>query len=538
MGLALIMLLNFGEAAVTLMVPWFGANFGASLIAGSLAEQGALLTLAIIFGLLVVQSLVRLGGGYLNAVVSESILADLRTRIFDHVQRLPLAYHHGRRRGDIIALLTQESARLSDFVSRTLVGLPAQILTAAGASLLILTIDPVLAILVPLLIVVFYLTMRVLGRRFRQLGQEIQAADAEAIALAEENLDLLPAIKSFTIESVESRRYRTQIELQKTLQLRLTRLNNFLGPMINLTVSASVLALLFFAGRKLDAGTMTSTELLRFLLYVAVLVRPVSDLSFIYGQIQTARGTLARIASTLAAEVEAVDPPQGAAPRIRGDIVFDNVTFAYPERTPAVHGLNFAVRAGQAIAITGENGAGKSTAVALLMGFYRPEGGRILLDGQDIAEMPLARLRAAIGYVPQTRHLRNGSVWDNIVFGNANATKSQVEAAARIAQAHEFVCNLPNGYDTQIGDKGVRLSGGQRQRIALARALLKDPPILILDEATSMYDLEGEAAFIAGSREALAGRTVILITHRPASLALASRTFHMADGKIGETASG
>ena len=215
---------------------------------------------------------------------------------------------------------------------------------------------------------------------------------------------------------------------------------------------------------------------------------------------------------------------------MRGDIEFRDVIFAYPGRQPVLDHFNLHIRAGETVAITGENGAGKSTLVHLLMRLHEPDAGRILIDGTDIASVSLASLRGQIGVVPQHVLLFNGSVRDNIGYGRADADEAAVEHAARLAQAHDFIAKLPQGYDTLIGDQGVRLSGGQRQRIALARALLKDPPILILDEATAMFDPEGEARFIEDCRATLGGKTVLIITHRPASLALADRVVEWQKG--------
>jgi subfamily B ATP-binding cassette protein MsbA len=232
---------------------------------------------------------------------------------------------------------------------------------------------------------------------------------------------------------------------------------------------------------------------------------------------------------------EEPEPPPNVGtvlPKVRGEIRFEGVSFGYPGRPPALQGLHFHIAAGETVAITGPNGAGKSTLSHLLARLHKPGEGRITIDGADIATVSLASLRSQIGIVPQHVLLFNATVRENIAYGRVDATDVQIEAAARAARAHDFIGGLPAGYDTVIGDQGVRLSGGQRQRIALARALLKDPPILILDEATAMFDPEGEREFLEACRDLLATRTVLLITHRPAPLAMADRTIRLEGGRV------
>ena len=530
LGLALLMAIAIADAAISLVIPWLGGLLGAEFLGGGNGRLGALQIAGIILAILAGKTALRVFSALIYARVSESILADLRKRLFDHLLALPLPWHQARNRGDVMAVLTLETDRLGHFITGTLVSILPMVLTAVGASILMLRIDPVLSFLVPVLVPAFYILMRLMGRMLRGLAQHIRAEHATAVSMLEEMLDLLPAIKSFTAEPFERRRFAGQVEKLRSLSLKQARYYAMLDPAMSFAVSASAVILLFMAGHSLQAGQLTPAETIAFLMYVALLIRPVSSLASVYGQVQTARGTLARLQDVLSAATEppAAGPP---LPRISGDIRFEGVTFAYPGRAAAVRDLTLHIRPGETVALTGPNGAGKTTAIGLLLRFYLPEAGRILLDGQDIATLPSDHLRAAIGHVPQSRHLRNATVAENIAFGQ-DTSPERIRAAARIAQAHEFITALPQGYDTLVGDKGVRLSGGQQQRVALARALVKDPPILILDEATSMYDLGGEAAFIAECRTALAGRTVILITHRPASLALADRILRLEDGRV------
>jgi ABC-type multidrug transport system fused ATPase/permease subunit len=530
--LALVAMLMLAGSLATLTIPWLVGQLAGGILTGVTAHVP--LIVGGLLALLAAQGLLAFASAWLSAETSHRLLADLRIALHDHLQSLPLAFHQERRQGETLALMTYEIERLNHFVTGTLVSVPPLLLTAAGAVVLMFRIDATLALLVPLSIPAFYLALKLIGRRLRGLARRIQEAEAAAIGTAEEHLTMLPAIKSFVREAPESARYARQIEDATNLSLKEARIYAGLEPMVQFIAAAAAVLMLWLAGRTLQQGALSPGDLVSFLLYAAVLTRPVASLSHLYGQVQTARGTLQRLAAVLAEPPEPGHAATGRMERARGEIAFRNVSFAYPGREPALRDLDLVIPAGETLALTGENGAGKSTLVALLQRLYTPQAGAILIDGQDISGLALADLRRQIGDVPQRPLLFNGTVAANIGYGREGASETQIEAAARLAQAHEFITHLPQGYGTEIGDNGVRLSGGQRQRIALARALLKDPPILVLDEATAMFDLEGEEAFIAACAEAFRERTVILITHRPASLALADRILTLHEGRVSE----
>ncbi len=529
-SLALSGLLMLMESGTTLAVPWLGGRFAQHVLSGVANNAGTvLLALLALFAL---QALLKFGNDYLMGRTSAQILADLRIRIYDHLQALPLAFYQQRRQGDVIALITHEVSQLASFITGTLLASVPLLLTVAGALVLMLRIDLLLAGLVALLVPVFYLLLKILGRRLQPLARELQAADAMAVAIADENLGMLPAIKTFTREAEESGRYRRKVVEIKELSTSQQRVYAALEPAVQFVAAAAVVLLLWSASARIGNGQMTPAELVSFLLYAALLTRPVGALANVYGQTRMAKGTLKRLQSVLTERAEPILQAGHALPTVRGEIEFRDVEFAYPGRPPAIAGLNLRIRAGETVALTGENGAGKSTLMHLLMRLHEPQSGAIFIDGIDIASVSLHSLRSQIGVVPQHVLLFNGSVRDNIGYGRPGAEGSAIEHAARLAQAHEFISRLPQGYDTIIGDHGIKLSGGQRQRVALARALLKDPPILVLDEATAMFDPQGELSFIADCHQALAQRTVILITHRPASLALADRVIHISAGTV------
>ena len=526
--LVLCTLLMLVQSAAGLGVPWLAGKFAGQLLGGAAQNGGTLLLL--LLGLLAFQSIVGFASRLLLGNAAEAILADLRIRLYDHLQALPLGWFQARRHGDVLSLLTNDVERLAGYLSGTLLSLLPLLITVVGALVLMAGIDARMTLLVLLMLPLFFLVMKVMGRRLRPLSGQLQQAYADAVAVAEENLTMLPAIKTFTRETLESARYGEQVGRIVHLSNTERKVYAALGPTVQFMAAAAMVLMLWLLGTAPEART--PAEMVSFLLYAAVLTRPIGSLADVYGQTRQARGALERLAEVLN---EPPEPPPGQGrelPAVRGEIQLHDLHFAYTGRAPALQGLNLHIAAGETVALTGPNGAGKSTLAHLLMRLMAPTQGQITIDGTDIAQVTLPSLRRQIGVVPQHVLLFNGSVHDNIAYGLPGATPEAVEAAARSAQAHGFISTLPQGYNTLVGDHGVRLSGGQRQRIALARALLKDPPILILDEATAMFDPEAERSFIADCHHALAQRTVILITHRPASLALADRVLLMEGGTL------
>ena len=534
-ALALSALLLLGEGAAALGLPWMGGQLaGAVLQSGAMSHLDVGAILLLMLGLFALQALLKFGNGYLLGSAADSIVADLKIRLYDHLQALPLAFYHQRRLGDTLALLTSDVYVLSGYLSGTVVALLPLLVTAGGAVVLMFSIRPALALVAVILVPLFYLLIKISTRRLRRLSTELQQEQANAIAMAQENLSLLPAIKTFTREQQESTRYRGQIGRILRLSKEQRAIYAGLEPLLQFIAAAGVVLVLALASADLTEGNLTPAQLVSFLLYAALLTRPVAGLADVYGQTQHMRGALFRLRQAMDERPEPAAHVGIALSSVKGDIEFRDVSFGYRDRSAALEHLDLHIAAGETVAIVGSNGAGKSTLAHLLLRLYEPSAGQIRIDGIDIAGATLQSLRRHIGIVPQHVLLFNATVRDNIAYGRPDPGQAEIEAAANAARAGDFIAQLPQGYDTVIGDRGVRLSGGQQQRLALARALLKDPPILILDEATAMFDPQGEAEFLQACRDTLKRRTVILITHRSASLAVADRIVRMEQGRIVE----
>ena len=517
--LALIALLLLGVTATNLANPLIAGVVTASL----LDEPGrAGLPLATILlgwlGLLLVRAVLSVASGSLVGSTGADMSAGLRRRVYEHLQVLPLGWFHERKQGEALSLLTADAEAISRFVTQTVVQLLPQVITLAFAFLAMAWLDPLIAGLALLLLPAYTVVTRLIGRRIRPLSRAWIDSWSGLVALVNENLGMMPALKAFARERLESERFARHNRDLLDVSKRQIWLTSLLTPTIALMAGAGALLLLWVGIGHVESGRLQTSELVTLLLYVMLLTGPLSGLAGVYGQAMHARGAAERLLDFFAERPEPLGDGGLAPDGVEGDIEFRDLDFAYPGRPPLFAGFNLSIAAGETIALTGPNGAGKSTLVHLLMRFMDPQGGQVLLDGVDIRELDLASLRRQVGLVAQNTLLLNGTVAENIAYGAPGATMEEMKKAAKAARADEFIEALPDGYDTVIGDQGVKLSGGQRQRLALARALLKDPPILVLDEATTEFDPEGERDFIEGYAEQLNRRTVILITHRPASL--------------------
>ncbi len=531
-AVALLLALLLLENLTALLSPWLAGRFSETLLSGGTSapigyKQLLLLWLALLF----FQALVSYCNRIVSAKNSERMVADLRQLLYAHLQALPISFFHQRKHGQNLSLLSYDTSIIGTFVSNTLISLLPHCLTALGALVCMMLISPGLAALCALLIPLFIVLTKVLGRTTRPLSRELMQRYENLHSIAEENLSSIPLIKSFTRETDELERFRLGNEELFTASTEYNKAQSQLAPITGFLSGAMIILFLLLAGDRLLAGSLTTGQLISLFLYGLLLTRPLSSMAAVYGQSQRALTSIRRLADVLGESPEQHDLGR-PLPKVQGEINFDGVGFAYPGRSPLFTSLNLTIEAGQTIAITGLNGSGKSTLVHLLLRLFTPDHGRISIDTIDIATVSLESLRKQIGLVQQSVLLRNSTVRDNLLFGKADASEAELIRAAQAAHAYEFIVALPEGFETIIGDRGVKLSGGQKQRLSLARALLKDPPILILDEATAMFDPEGESSFIRDNLQALGEKTVLIITHRPATLALADHIYTLDKGHL------
>ena len=508
-----------------------GGRFVDSIIGGVTGSGWTFQHILIAVGVLfTVRALLTVAGGFLFAKRAVQISAAMREKTYQHLQALPLGYFQQRRQGEVLSVLTNDVAVISGYLSSSVVGILPSVVTALGSIILMISIDAKMAAAATAAIPIFYVLIKYVGRGMRGISKQLQEAWAKSFAIEEENVSLLPAIKAMARETLETEKHRKSLLEYVQLTTKQQWRQTAIGPGMMWAASMGMLAILWVAGERVIGGEIGKGAIVSFLLYTALLTQPVSAMAALYGQTQHARAAMDRVLALYEQAPEDYGADRPALSVRDGAIEFVDLAFSYPNREPVLRGFNLTIPARQTIAITGDNGAGKSTLVSLLLRFNVPSHGLVRIDGQNVAACSLESLRKSIGYVSQNVYLVNGTLHDNIAYGRPDASAEEVAHAAKLAQAGDFIAELPDGFATVVGDHGIRLSGGQRQRVALARVLLLDPPILVLDEATAMFDPDAELSFLHDCAAALANRTVLLITHRPASLALAERIVRLRSG--------
>ncbi len=499
-------------------------------------DRGLLDALALaLFGLFLLQTVLRFFGSYWLAWVGERLIADLRRDVYTHLHRLGLRFYTGSRTGEITSRLTNDIGRLRSAATEDLGQLVAQALTLVGSVGLMLVLNWRLSLVVFATVPAVTLLSRYFGAVVRRYAREIQDRLAETTAIAEEALAAVRVVKAFAREDYETGRYGAAVEGLFGTARRQALINAAFWSLVGLLFFSGLVVIFWFGGVEVLAGRLTAGDLVAFIFYAFSIAQSVGVLSRLYTSYSSAAGASERVFELLDTEPEIGDAP-GARPlpAPEGEIVFEDVTFGYEPGQPVLRGVSFRAAPGQTVALVGPSGAGKTTLLNLIPRFYDPDAGRVLLDGHDLRDVQTRSVRAQIGLVSQEVQLFGASIGENIRYGRLDATDAEVRAAAEAANAAAFIEALPDGYATEVGERGVKLSGGQRQRVAIARALLKDPRILLLDEATSALDSESEALVQEALARLLRGRTAFVIAHRLATVRDADRILVLDHGRIVE----
>jgi len=471
--------------------------------------------------------------GYLSSWVGQQMVYGIRRDLYRQVLRQSMSFFERESVGQVASRLTNDVNALSDVVSSGLLSIMADFLTLVGSVVVMALMSPPLTLVTMIAMPIVILSMGYLGKRMRSAYRHVQQELAQVNAGVEQGVSGMRVVQSLSQESFTIEQFQNLSLRNMKANLRVSLLFAAVFPTMTITNTLGTVLVLGYGGVLVSSGAITVGVLLAFLAYVHRFFGPLRELSLVYNSMQSAAAALDRIGEYLRLTPEIDDPPHPERPidGFRGQLELSGVTFAY-DKEPVLHDVNLHIDAGETVALVGPTGAGKSTLASLLARLYDPQDGKITIDGIDIRAIALADLRKLVTVVPQDVYLFPESIRENIRYGDPGATDEQVEEAARRAQAHEFVANLPAGYDTQVGEVGVLLSGGQRQLVAFARALLASPRVLILDEATANVDAHTEALIQRAMREIGRDRTMIIIAHRFSTLRMADRIIVIEEGQV------
>ena len=492
-------------------------------------------TIAFFLSLVIVQGLLSIGQSYMTAWISQHIMADFRTHVFAHLQRLSLNFYAKRRTGEILSRLMNDVSVIQTTLTETPIDSTKQVVTLIGGVAFLLIMNWRLCLLILLLLPALVLVARFFGKRLKSLSTDLQDQTATATTLIEEVVSGIRVVKSFVQAQREEVRFTGQVRTMLQLALRRARVMAVFIPTITLLTLAAAAAVLWYGGKQVIDGVVSPGELFAFVLFAGILIGPFGSAARVFAQIKEAQGAMHRVFEILDTEPDVHDAPDAIAmPPITGHVSLDHVSFAYDVRQPVLTDVSFQTKPGEVVAFVGPTGSGKTTLVNLLHRFYDPISGTIAIDGHDVRTVRLDSLYRQIALVPQETILFGGTILDNIRYGRQDATERDVIDASRAANAHEFIDALPDGYETIVGEKGVNLSGGQRQRLAIARAILKQPKILMLDEATSALDTESERLVQEAVERLMVGKTTFVVAHRLSTIQRANRIIVLNKGRIVE----
>ena len=523
--------------ALNLVAPWLVRDL-TNILLGDLDDRALRLIgrIALILGLTYLgRSGFRFISNYYAHVGAWRLVTDMRVRVYDHLQRLSLSYYHDKQTGQLMSRVVNDTAQLETLIAHAIPDLFTNLLILVGVAVILFIIQPLLALMtlvpIPFLAVGSVLFMKKIRPDFRAAQQSL----AELNAGLQDNLSGIKEIQVFNQQHREVRHIEKSAASWRDAILRALKKSAVFHPAIEFVSSMGMVIVVGFGGWLSWQGRMNVADIIAFLMYLTLFYQPITQLARVAEDVQTALAGAERVLQVLDSEPDVTDRPGARSiERVAGEIVFDHVSFSYQQDIEVLQDVSFHARPGQMVALVGPTGVGKTTMISLLARFYEPTDGRVLIDGHDITELTLHALRDQISIVLQDVFLFHGSVEENIAYGLGQATHDDVIRAAQIARAHDFIMELPQGYETLVGERGIRLSGGQKQRLAIARAVLRDKPILILDEATASVDTETETEIQKAIQTLVGSRTILVIAHRLSTVRRADQILVLEKGRVVE----
>ena len=521
-------------AAANLYVPWIVRDVIDKVFQNKDSDLLNLISLGIVV-IFFARGIFYYGQSYLMNYVGESIVIDVRGIVYRKLMTLSTHFFDTNKLGTIMSYVTNDVAALQGAMVANSIEIITETSVLIGSVGAMVYLDWKLTLFTFCTFPVVLFFMDFFGKKIRKSGHRIQQATADITSILQETLAATRVVKSFVREPYEIARFDQQNKANFYANMKSAKLMGTLSPVIEFIAALGVTAIIWFGGRSVIGGDITAGSLVAFLVYAINISNPIKRIARVLGSIQKALAAAERVFYIMDLTDTIPQKPDAITlPSVEGNVEFRHVSFAYNKGETILHDVSFSAKPGQAIALVGPSGAGKSTVASLLPRFYDVTEGAIFVDGHDVRDVTLASLREQVGIVPQETNLFNDTVYNNILYGRLDATRDEVIAAAKAANADEFIQQLPKGYDTQLGDRGVNISGGQRQRISIARAILKNPRILILDEATSALDTESERIVQEALDRLMVGRTSFVIAHRLSTIQNAAKIIVLDKGSIVE----
>lgn len=521
------------SSGISLSLPWLLRRPVNTMLAQKNIPD-ATIFIALI-ALFFIQALLSFAHNYLSGAVGQRVLTDLRVGLFSHLQCLSLPFFLQRRTGELLSRLTNDLGEVQTLATELPVNIIRQGLILIGGITIILYMNWRLSLLAFFLIPVIILFARFMGRRLRALSTSVQDHLAQTTTLMEEMITGIRSIKSFGREDYEKDRFSLQTDKTLTIMLKRLKISAAFGPLMVFLGFGTACGLMWYGAREVFLGKISPGELIAFIMYAVIITGPVGSFARLYSRLQEGLGASRRVFELLDTVPQIADLPGAKAlPLMVGAVDFEQVSFHYIEGQPVLREVSFSIAPGEKVALIGPSGAGKSTLIHLLHRFYDPVSGVIMIDGKPLQTLQLKSFYDQIAYVPQEVVLFGGTLRDNILYGKLDASEGELVAAAKAAYAHDFIMNFINGYETVVGEKGLTLSGGQRHRIAIARAFLKNPRMLILDEATAYLDNESENFIQIALDDLMQGKTTFMIAHRLTTIQKADRILVFNQGELVE----